>query len=67
MALTAALQHYHRWLTVAKRGLSNQLSWGIKLVELVYGVCWGCVFFLISTQSYQGIKFVKLVDDVCWG
>ncbi|UYV60832.1 PNPO, partial [Cordylochernes scorpioides] len=41
---------------------------GIKSVELVDGVCWGCVFFfLISTQSYQGIKNVKLVDGVCWG
>ncbi|UYV63633.1 hypothetical protein LAZ67_2005099 [Cordylochernes scorpioides] len=41
---------------------------GIKLVELVDGVCWGCVFFfLISTQSYQGIKLVELVDGVCWG
>ncbi|UYV61029.1 hypothetical protein LAZ67_1003179 [Cordylochernes scorpioides] len=44
-------------------------SQGIKLVELVDGVCWGCVFFffLISTQSYQGIKLVELVDGVCWG
>ncbi|UYV61128.1 ETFDH [Cordylochernes scorpioides] len=41
---------------------------GIKLVELVDGVCWGCVFFfLISTQSYQCIKLVELVDGVCWG
>ncbi|UYV61403.1 hypothetical protein LAZ67_1004730 [Cordylochernes scorpioides] len=45
---------------------------GIKLVEFVDGVCWGCVFFfLISTQSYQGIKLgiklVEFVDGVCWG
>ncbi|UYV60838.1 XKR6 [Cordylochernes scorpioides] len=45
--------------------ISTQSYQGIKLVELVDGVCWGCVFFfLISTQSYQGIK---LVDGVCWG
>ncbi|UYV63638.1 hypothetical protein LAZ67_2005123 [Cordylochernes scorpioides] len=41
---------------------------GIKLVELVDGVCRGCVFlFLISTESYQGIKLVELVDGVCRG
>ncbi|UYV60879.1 POLR3A [Cordylochernes scorpioides] len=55
--------------------ISTQLYQGIKPVELVDGVCWGCVFFfLISTQSYQGIKFVELgikfvelVDGVGWG
>ncbi|UYV81849.1 hypothetical protein LAZ67_20002689 [Cordylochernes scorpioides] len=48
--------------------LLHSLCQGIKLVELVDGVCWGCVFFfLISTQSYQGIKPVELVDGVCWG
>ncbi|UYV72677.1 hypothetical protein LAZ67_10000281, partial [Cordylochernes scorpioides] len=48
--------------------ISTQSYQGIKLVELVDGVCWGCVFFfLIFTQSYQGIKLVELVDGVCWG
>ncbi|UYV65434.1 hypothetical protein LAZ67_3004375 [Cordylochernes scorpioides] len=52
--------------------ISTQSYQGIKLVELVDGVCWGCLFFfLISTQSYQGIKLVELVDElvdgVCWG
>ncbi|UYV79627.1 hypothetical protein LAZ67_18000079 [Cordylochernes scorpioides] len=64
---TVALRKFRKQIKVELGAKDGE---GIKLVELVDGVCWGCVFFLflISTQQpYQGIKLVELVDGVCWG